>query len=400
MFNVNKIRKDFPILHRKINEKPIIYFDNACMSLKPIQVIDKINEYYREYPGCGGRSQHKFGNKTTEEFEKSRELIKKLINAKRSDEIIFTRNTTEGINFIGNRFKFNKGDKVLSTDKEHNSNLLIWQDLNKKNIIKHEIVNSNDDNSFNLDEFNNKIKNTKLVSLVHTSNLDGYTIPAKEIIKISHENDALVLLDCAQSLPHKLVDVKKLDVDFIAASGHKILGPTGTGILYGKQELLEDLEPFNVGGETVIDSTYNSYTFEKIPYRFEAGLQDYAGIIGLGEAAKYLMNIDFERHEYELNKKLTEFLEKFKEIKIIGPRDAKLRGAIVNFIHNKINAHDMITILDESSNIMIRSGAHCVHSWFNKHKLQGSARISLYFYNTLEEINTFIESFNKIIKIF
>ena len=400
MFNVNKIRKDFPILDRRINGKPIIYFDNSCMSLKPIQVIDKMNEYYREYTACGGRSQHKFGNKTTDEFEKSRDIIKKFLNAKRSSEIIFTRNTTEGINFIGNRFKFNKGDKVLATDKEHNSNLLIWQNLSKKGIIKHEIVNSNNDNTFNLDEYNKKIKGTRLVSMVHTSNLDGYTIPAKEIIKIAHENDALVLLDCAQSLPHKLVDIRNLDVDFIAASGHKMLGPTGTGILYGKEDLLENMEPFNVGGETVIDSTYTNYTFEKLPHRFEAGLQDYAGMIGLGEAVRYLMNIDFEKHEYELNKKLTEFLEKHNSIKIIGPKDPKLRGPIVNFIIDKISAHDVVTILDESSNIMIRSGAHCVHSWFNKHKLQGSSRISLYFYNTIEEVDTFIESFDKVIKIF
>ncbi|MFH1770630.1 MAG: cysteine desulfurase [archaeon] len=394
--NVNKLREDFPVLKKKI-----VYFDNSCVTLKPRQVIEAMNRYYEEFPACAGRSMHQFGNEVTEEVEKARNTIKKFINAKKSEEIIFTRNTTEGINLVANSFKFEKGDKVLITDKEHNSNLLPWQILAEKGIIRLKVLGSKEDNTFNMDAFKREVKDVRLVSVVHTSNMDGVTNPVKEIIKAAHKEGALVMLDAAQSVPHHEIDVKKLDVDFLAFSGHKMLGPSGMGVLYGKKALLEDLNMYMVGGETVKDTTYSTRVEEDLPHRFEAGLQNYAGIIGLAEAAKYLMKIglkNIEKHETKLNKMLTKGLEEIGDITIIGP-EAEKRGGIVSFNLGKQDSHQVALLMDNSANIMLRSGAHCVHSWFNKHKMAGSVRASLYFYNTEEEVEFFLENLKKIKKM-
>lgn len=402
--NVNKIREDFPILKEKIKGKRIVYFDNACMTLKPKQVVEAMNEYYFKYPACAGRSAHKLGTIVTEKYENARKTVQRFIDAKKTEEIIFTRNTTEGLNLVMNSLGLKKGDVVLTTDKEHNSNLLPIQRLAKTLGIKHEIVYSNEDNTFNLENFKRQMsKKVKLVSMVHTSNVDGVTIPAKEIIKIAHDYGALVLLDGAQSVPHKEVNVKKLDVDFLAWSGHKMCGPTGTGALYGRFHLLEKLSPFLLGGDTVIDTTYTSYTPEKIPARFEAGLQNYAGAMGFGAACNYVRKIgrdNIEKHEHKLNKFATDKLTEFKEVKIIGPKDPRLRSGIISFIVEGVSVHDVSLMLDETANVMIRSGAHCVHSWFNAHKLAGSDRASLYLYNTEEEIEIFVNALRKVIEFF
>jgi cysteine desulfurase/selenocysteine lyase len=256
--------------------------------------------------------------------------------------------------------------------------------------------------TFDLKEFEKMIKGVKLVSMVHSSNLDGYTTPAEEIIKIAHENDALVMLDGAQSAPHKLVDVKKLDVDFFAFSGHKMLGPSGTGVLYGKYDLLKELNPFIVGGDTVQSSTYDSCVFLNPPEKFEAGLQNYAGSIGLAAAAKYLMDVgkeNIQKHEKELNKFITEELNKIDGISIIGPESSDLRGGIISFNIEGLKYHDIALMLNERANIMVRSGQHCVHSWFNAHKISGSVRASLYLYNTMEEAHAFIDNIKEIIKL-
>lgn len=399
--DVEKIREYFPILNKQINGKPIIYLDSACMSLKPKPVIDSMNEYYLEYTSCGERSSHKFGRETTEKMEKTRERTKKFFNAKNSNEIVFTKNTTESINLVARSLGLNKGDKVLTTDKEHNSNLIPWLQL-KKNGIIHEVVKSNDDNTFNIENFKEKIKNTKLVSFVHTSNLDGTTIPAKEIIKIAHDAKALVMLDAAQSAPHKKIDVQKLDVDFLACSGHKMLSPTGIGVLYAKKHLLEKLEPFIVGGETVQDSTYESVKFREIPQRFEAGLQNYSGIIAFNEALELLDKIGLdwiEKHDEELNEIVSKELLNEPKIKLIGPKNPGLRGSIFSFNIEGMNFHEIASLLDETANIMIRSGNHCVHSWFNAHGMKGSARASWYLYNTEEEILKFSEEVKKLLKL-
>jgi cysteine desulfurase/selenocysteine lyase len=399
MLNVEKIRADFKLLS---GEKQPIYFDSACMSLKPNNVVEVMNEYYFSYPACAGRSSHKLGDKVTKKIKETRKLVSKFINANRPEEIIFTRNTTEGINLFANSIGLVRGDIVLLSDKEHNSNLIPWLFLRDKLGIIVKIIYSNEDGSFSLDNFRELIVGAKVVSIVHTSNLDGYTNPVKEIIEIAHKNNALVFLDVAQGIAHKKIDVKSLDVDFLAFSGHKMFGPTGTGVFYGKYNLLEKMSPFLVGGDTVLSSTYDTYEFLPVPEKFEAGLQDYAGIIGLGEAINYLNQFDFkdiEEHEFKLNDYITKELQKISQIKIIGPIDAKERSGIVNFYIEGTDMHKFAIMLNEMADISIRSGQHCVHSWFNSKKIYNSARVSLYVYNTMAEAETFISNLNKIIKI-
>jgi len=406
--NMEKIRKDFPVLEKRINGKPIIYFDNACMSLRPKQVIEATDEYYFEYPGCAGRSAHEFGTKVTEKYDEARKEISKFVVSKRKEEIIFTRNTTEGLNLVFNSLGLSKGDIIVTTDKEHNSVLVPVQMLKERKGIQHQIIFSKND-QFDLQKFQDAMnKKVKLVAMVHSSNIDGTTIPEKEIIKIAHDFGSLVILDAAQSVPHKEVKVREMDVDFLAFSGHKMLGPSGTGVLFGKYELLEKLNTFLVGGDTVEFTTYETHKFLKPPEKFEAGLQNYAGAIGLAEAARYLDKVgrkNVEKHEEELNKIITEGLQGTnglqgtEGLRILGPADAKSRGGIFPFVIEGMNVHDVALMLNNMNNIMIRSGQHCVHSWFNANKLQGSDRVSLYLYNTREEAEIFVQTLKEIMKL-
>ncbi len=379
------------------------------MTLKPKQVMDAMNEYYNEYPVCGGRSIHKMAKKVDEKVTEAREKFQKFLGASCPEEIIFTRNTTEGLNLVANSLELKKGDIVLTTDREHNSNLIPWQIQAHKRGIKHMVVYSNPDNTFNLPQFEeimSKNRNVRLVSMVHTANLDGYTIPAKVIIKIAHDHGALVMLDGAQSAPHKPVDMKALDVDFFALSVHKMAGPTGMGVLYGKHDLLEELAPFIVGGDTVSDTTYDGAKFLPPPEKFEAGLQNYAGIIGSGAAVDYLNNIglsNIEEHEKRLNTIITNGIKNMPGLKIIGPQKPELRGGIIAFtveLPKGGDAHDIALVLDETENIEVRSGAFCVHSWFNYRKCEAAVRASLYLYNTEEEAQKFIDVLGKTIGLF
>jgi len=401
--NIEKIRKDFPLLQEQSHRKPIVYFDNACQTLRPTSVIQAIDEYYLKYSTCGGRSMHHLGEEVTHRCDNSRAAVAKFLNASRKEEIIFTRNTTEGINLVSNSLDFQSGDVVLISDKEHNSNLIPWQMLSKKKNIKIRRVEYLPDGIFDLNGYKTALnEKVKLISLGFTSNLDGVTIPAEEIIKLAHRNGALVLLDAAQTAPRQKIDVHNLDVDFLAFSGHKILGPSGTGVLYGKYALLEKLEPFMVGGDTVAFSTYDSCQFLPPPAKFEAGLQDYAGIFGLAEAVNYLMRIgfdDIQKQETNLNEFITNGINDIPHLKIIGPADPKLRGGIVTFYLDGVDSHQVALMLDQMANIQIRSGQHCVHSWFNAHQIAGSARASLYFYNTIEEAEFFTQNLKKVLKV-
>ena len=399
--NVERIREDFPFLKQKINGKPIIYLDNACTTLKCQQVVDAVVEYYTEYTGCAGRSIHKISKKTDEKFEESRNKVAKFVNAK-SDEIIWTRNATEAINLVAKSFDFNKGGKVVTTNLEHSSGLIPWQVLSEKGAIDLDFVLCNKDGGFDLEKFKEKIdKKTRLISIIFSSNVTGTTVPIKDIVKMAHDNNALVLADGAQAVPHLPVDVKKLDLDFLAFSGHKMCGPTGIGCLYGKKELLEKLTPFMVGGETITDAELRSHVFDKLPHRLEGGIQHYAGAIGLGAAVDYLRKIgmsDIEKYEKELSKELIEGLLNIPHLSLIGPKDWKRRNALAAFVIKGINPHDIAMILDHD-NICIRSGMHCaypIHKFLNEPK--GSARASLYFYNTKDEIKFFIEKLNHIVK--
>ncbi|MBU0980421.1 MAG: cysteine desulfurase [Nanoarchaeota archaeon] len=380
-------RKDFPIL----KDGKLIYFDNACMTLKPKQVIDAVTGYYTEYSACGDRAHHRLGKRVTEEVAKSRNTLRKFINARKDEDIIFTKNATEAINLVANGLGLNRSDKVLTTDREHNSNLLPWQRCK----AKHEVFNVEDE--IDLDSFEEQAQGTRLVSFPHICNMDGMVLPVKDMIKRAHKQGALVLVDAAQSVPHTEVDVRSLDADFIAFSGHKMCGPTGTGVLYGKKELLEGLSPLLLGGDTVLDSTYESYTLAGLPSRLEAGLQNYAGIIGFGQAAAYLKKIGLskiEKHETALNQQLKRGIKSIKNVRLLGPENS---SGITGFMAEGIDPHNIAMLLDQTANIMVRSGQHCVHSWFNSRGLPGSVRASLYLYNTAEEVETFINQLSKVL---
>lgn len=400
--NIEKIREDFPILKKKFNGKPFIYMDSACTTLKPRQVINAIVEYYEKFGACAGRSVHKLGKETTEKYEKCRETIAKFLRAK-PEEIVYTKNATEGLNLVIRSLGLKKGDAILTTDKEHNSALLPIQLLSERVGVKHEILFSKEDNTFDIEKFEDMMNSkVKLVSMVHTSNLDGYTIPAERIIKIAHDFGAPVMLDGAQSVPHRKIDVKKLDADFLAFSGHKMLGPTGIGVVYGKYNLLEKLNPFLVGGDTVTNTTYDRYSLMKPPEKFEAGIQNYAGTIGLAAAVDYIEDIgreNIEKHETELNRIISKELFSMDGIRILGPQNPELRGGIISFTVKGVGYHDAAIMLDELANVMVRSGQHCVHSWFNAHKIEGSVRASLYLYNTKEEVKIFVETLKQIMKL-
>jgi len=401
--DVEKIRQDFPVLQKDFKGKPLIYMDNACMSLKPRQVVEAMNQYYNEFPACAGRSIHRLSTRVEEARRKARQVMQKFIGARKPEEVIFTRNTTEGLNLVVNSLGLGKGDIVMTTDREHNSNLLPCQMLEKRKGAEHRVCLSDNESKFRLDSFEEMLsKDVKLVSFVYTSNLDGYTLPVKEIIKAAHDNGSLVLLDAAQAVPHHEVDVKKLGVDFLAFSGHKMLGPTGTGILYVKKGHYDKLQPFMVGGETVEWSTYEDHEFLAPPEKFEAGLQNYAGEIGLAAAAEYLKGIgssNIEKHESMLTKQLHDGISAMEGVKIIGVQDPEMRGGITSFSVGGMGYHDIAMILSNNYNTMVRSGQHCVHSWFQAHGIEGSVRASLYIYNTSQEVETFIDALKEIIKL-
>ncbi|MFX1484184.1 MAG: aminotransferase class V-fold PLP-dependent enzyme, partial [Promethearchaeota archaeon] len=354
-----KIRRDFPIFERQIKGKPIRYMDSACMSLKPRQVIEAIVEYYENFPACAGRSVHRLSHEVEESRFKARNTMKSFIGAKKSEEIIFTRNTTEGLNLVMNSIQLNQGDSILTTDREHNSSLVSSQLISKKYGAKHFVVRSSPDHRFNMESFQNALTSeVKLVSFVWTSNLDGYSLPVKDIIDTAHDNGSLVLLDAAQTVPHYKIDVAKLNVDFLAFSGHKMLGPTGTGVLYVKKDHYQRMDPFIVGGETVDWSTLEDHEFLEPPQKYEAGLQNYAGELGLAAAVRYLKSIGLEKiekHENELNRMMHDGLKQISGASIIGINDPRERGGITSFTLEGVQYHDVAMIMNRNYNIMVRS---------------------------------------------
>lgn len=387
-FSVEKHRKDFKVLEK------YAYMDSSCVSLKPRQVIEAMNQYYEEYTACGGRSSHSLGRKVTIKIEEARKIIAKHFKAS-TEEIIFTRNTTEAINLVAHSYPFKEGDKILLSDKEHNSNLVPWQVLARKKKIVLEFYEHG-----NIEDYKKKIKGCAFVATNHTSNLDGSTQGVMEMAVIARKEGAKILVDGAQSASHKEINVKKLGVDFYTASGHKMLGPSGTGFLYGKKEELEKLELFITGGETVRDTSYEEHELEGLPHRYEAGLQDYAGIIGFGEAVKYLQRVgmkNIEKHELRLNRKITEGIQGIQGLKILGGKPEE-RSGIISFTLEGIDPHDIALQLD-NDNVLVRSGHHCCHSWFNAKGIKGSVRASLYFYNNEEDADKFIESLKKAIEL-
>ncbi len=409
MLNVEKIREDFPVLKRKIRNKPIIYLDNSCMALKPKQVIDAMNRYYYEFPACGGRSIHTLGEEVSEAYESARKTFAKFIGAE-TNEIIWTRNATESINLVANALEFKKGDKIISTTLEHHSGVLPFYKLQKTKGVKLELVSAKSDGTFDIADWEKAIDdNTRLVSVVHASNVTGTVAPLEEIIKIAHEHNALVLSDDAQFAPHHPMNVKNSNVDFSAISIHKMLGPSGMGALYGKRKILEEMDTFLVGGDTISDVILKENNelevrFLPPPEKYEAGLQNYAGVIGAGAAAEYIMKIGIdkiEEWEQKLSHLLADELQKIDKIHIIGPTDDRRKAGLVTFTVEGISsAHDVAIYLDQEYNIMVRSGAHCVNPFHYQIGIKpgkGTTRASAYLYNTEEEIYTLVEALKKLV---
>lgn len=397
------IRKDFPPLSININGNPPIYFDNACVTLKPVSVIKAITEYYNEFPACHGRSLHSFGDKTTQQYGLAREAIRRFINARKREEIIFTRNATEGINMLSNIIPLD-GKAVLISELEHNSNLLPWQLLKQKKNIEYDIFELENDLTFSMENFEKKLnKNIGLVSIPHVSNVTGVTYPIEEIARIVHKNGALLIVDGAQAASSNPIDVQKCEVDFYVFSAHKAFGPSGVGCLYGRKGLLANYLPFMVGGETVLDTKTDSFTMADLPDKYEAGLQNYAGSIGFKAAIEYIEKLgvnNIREHMVRLNTMLSEGLKDVKDIKLIGPQDPNLRDGIFNFYIKDIDPFMITDIISRSNNIMLRCGKHCAHSWYNKYNIPDSIRASFSVYNTVDEVNIFIQEIKKIVRYY
>ena len=402
------IKKDFPIFNREVNSKKLTYLDSGATAQKPQSVIDAIQDYYINSPGCGGRSVHRYGTHVSKTISQSRKKLSDFFSSPSVNEIVFTRNATHSLNQIAKGLDWDKGDVVLTTDREHNSNLVPWLQLEQEQGIDHRVVRSNNDNTFNLESFEEACANAgsklKMVSMSHVGNLDGVEIPVKDITKIAKDYGALVSIDGAQSAPHMSVDVQDLGIDFYSFSIHKMLGPSGMGGLWGKTELLEKMRTIQSGGQTVTNSTYESLEWAKPPSKFEGGLRHFAGMMATGAAIEYLTELDMNEvhaHEQSLNRIMSEGVKDLPGVSIIGPEDASKRSGICSLLlDDKLPSHDIALLLDEVSGVMVRSGQHCVHSWFNDKGYNGSLRASAYFYNTEEDVRRFVDTFSEAIHAF
>jgi len=406
MFDFKTIIKDFPILNRRINEKKLIYFDNAATSQKPKVVIDALSNFYSNTNANIHRGVHTLSMESTYLYDEAKEKIAEFINAPNSNSIIFTRGTTESINLIADSWgqsNLKESDNIVITELEHHSNIVPWQELIKKTKSKLKYIPINSDGTLNLTNINNIItKNTKIVSITHVSNGIGTINNIKEIINIAKSNGATTIIDAAQSAPHMPLDVADLDCDFLTFSGHKMLAPTGIGVLYGKKELLELMPPYQKGGDMILEVTYDKSTWNEIPFKFEAGTPNIAGAIGLSAATKYLMEIGMQNireHEIEITKYAYNNLMNIDGIKILGPENIDIRAGLISFNIPDIHPHDLGTFLD-SKGIAIRTGHHCAMPLIKKLGSHSSARASFYIYNTNKEIDKFTEEINNSIKYF
>ena len=393
--DIAQIRKDFPILNRKVNGNPLIYFDNAATSQTPRQVIDTIVDYYSNYNANIHRGVHALAQEATEAYEGARIKIQQFFNAAKTHEIIFTSGTTHSINLVANGFTafLKKGDEVLVSAMEHHSNIVPWQMLCERTGASLKVIPMNNEGELLMDSYRDLLSDrTKLVVCNHVSNALGTINPIKELITLAHEVGAAVLIDGAQSSPHIKVDVQKLDVDFYTASGHKLCGPTGIGMLYGKSAWLAKLPPYQGGGEMIAEVTFEKTTYADLPYKFEAGTPNICGGIAFGAAIDYLNSIgldDIKDYEHHLLTYATEELQKIKGVKIYGT--AKNKTAVISFNIQGIHPYDMGTLLDKMG-IAVRTGHHCAQPVMDYYKIPGTIRASFSFYNTKEEIDRFIEA--------
>jgi len=398
--DVESIRKDFPILG-----KGVIYLDSAASSLTPEQVVLKEMEFYREYRANVERGLHRFSQRASEEYETAHEEVAHFIGAKGRENVAMVRNTTEAINLVANSLDWEKGDKIVTTVIEHHSNYITWLRVAQRHGCTVEVVRSNREGIFDLAEFEQSIDDsTRLVAMTHVSNVLGCIQPIKEICSIAHEHGALMLADGAQGVPHIKTDVMEMGVDFLAFSGHKMLGPTGSGGLYIAEEQLESTEPLCIGGGTIRDVSLNSYELAVPPQKFEAGTPAIAQVIGLGEACRYLTGVgmdEVKRWDERLAEKLAEGLSEIDGVEIFGPSDPRQRVGLVSFNVRDMNPHDVALSMDTEYNIAVRSGHHCALPLMKElfGLPDGNARASTYLYNTLEEIDVLLGAVEDIARV-
>lgn len=399
-FPVEKIREDFPILQRKVNGYPLIYFDNAATSQTPKQVIDTIVEYYSEYNANIHRGVHALSQEATDKYEQARQTIQKHFNAKHPYEIIFTSGTTHGINMIASGFSsiLKEGEEILVSAMEHHSNIVPWQMLAEKTGAKLKVIPMNQKGELKLSEFDELVSSkTKLVFLNHVSNALGSVNDIEHIINKAHEKDAAVLIDGAQAAPHIVADVQKLDVDFYVVSAHKMCGPTGVGILYGKEEWLKKIPPYQGGGEMIETVTFEKTTYAGLPHKFEAGTPDICGGIAFAAAIDYMNSLGFDNlaaFEKELLDYATEKLLEIEGMRIYG--ESAHKTAVISFNVKGLHPYDVGTLLDKMG-IAVRTGHHCAQPVMDFFKIPGTVRASFSFYNTKQEIDQFIEGLKKAI---
>ena len=400
--NVNNIREDFPILKRKINNNPLVYFDNAATSQKPEQVINAIVDFYQNHNANVSRGVHTLSQEATDLQQEGRSKVAHFINAE-DNEVVFVRGTTEAINLVAYSLGLHtlkKGDEILLSVMEHHSNIVPWDIVSQLGSFETKYVNVKSDGSLDYADFESKLsRRTKVVALTHVSNMTGAINDVKKIARAAHDYGALMLVDGAQSVPHLPVDVKDLDIDFLAFSGHKMLGPTGIGVLYGKAAVLENMSPFQGGGSMISDVSFNKdqekcgIAFAGLPGKFEAGTPDTSGIIGLGAAVDYLEHIG-QKEVLEHERLLTEYaikrMSEFKRVVIYGHDDGSSSSGIIPFNVEGLSSHEVALFMDNYG-IAIRSGFHCAQPLHQAFKVQSSARASFYIYNTFEEIDRFVD---------
>jgi len=404
MFDIEAIRKDFPILKRLVNNKPLVYFDNSATTQKPQQVIDKIVEGYTTRNANIHRGVHTLSQEATEAHEEARKETANFINARSSKEIIFTRGTTESINLVASTFVegfMNAGDEVIVSTMEHHSNIVPWQIQGSHKDVHLKVIPITDKGELDLEAYKKLFnKKTKIVSVTHVSNVLGTINPVKQIIKIAHEHHIPVLLDAAQSIAHIPTDVLDLDADFLAFSGHKIYAPNGIGVLYGKSEWLTKLPPYQGGGEMIDSVTFEETTFNELPFKYEAGTPDYVGSTALAEALRYVKKRGIENiltYENELLSYATTRLKEISGVRIYGESEHK--SAVLSFLVRDIHPYDMGMLLDQLG-IAVRTGHHCAQPLHHRFGIEGTVRASFAFYNTKEEIDLFIEALKRICKMF
>jgi cysteine desulfurase / selenocysteine lyase len=403
-FDVARIRADFPILAQRVHGKPLVYFDNGATSQKPRLVIDALEHYYAAENSNIHRGVHSLSETATAAYEAAREKVRRFINAGSDKEIIFVRGTTEAINLVAQSYGrtfFRSGDEVVVSAMEHHSNIVPWQMVCEQVGARLRVIPINHDGEIVVEEYGRLLnERTKLVAVTHVSNALGSVAPVKEIIEAAHRRGVPVLLDGAQAVPHLKIDVQDLGCDFYAFSGHKMFGPTGIGVLYGRSDLLEKMPPYQGGGDMISLVTFEKTHYNVLPYKFEAGTPHIAGVIGLGAAIDYLQGLDWGQvvaHEHELLNYATQALGSIPALKIIGT--AKHKAGVLSFVLDHVHAHDVGTVLDQEG-VAVRAGHHCAMPVMQRFGVPATTRASFAFYNTVEEIDVLVKAIQRVLKVF